>query len=155
MSRANTLKYSLLSQYLEPKTLDEPKNTNSKFKKSMDIEIANFDEKFVQILRAFDRSFLKNGVEISIYGGIFETDLLALAISKLANVKSPKPGPISTTFSMSLGIAWMILSSVALSCKKFCPKCFFAFIIAAILAKDYLYYDYKFSLIIYKMDYNH
>ena len=90
MSRANTLKYFLLSQYLEPTTLDEPKNTNSKFKKSMDIEIANFDEKFVQILRAFDKSLLKNGVEISIYGGIFETDLLALAISKLAKVKFEK-----------------------------------------------------------------
>ena len=90
MSRANTLKYFLLSQYLEPKTLDEPKKTNSKFKKSMDLEIANFDEKFMQILRAFDRSLLKNGVEISIYGGVFETDLLALAISKLANVKFEK-----------------------------------------------------------------
>ena len=90
MSRANTLKYFLLSQYLEPKTLDEPKKTNSKFKKSMDIEIANFDEKFMQILRAFDRSLLKNGLEISIYGGIFETDLLALAISKLAKVKFEK-----------------------------------------------------------------
>mgnify|MGYP003081473523 FL=1 len=90
MSRANTLKYFLLSQYLEPKTLDEPKKTNSKFKKSMDLEIANFDEKFMQILRAFDRSLLKNGVEISIYGGIFETDLLALAISKLAKVKFEK-----------------------------------------------------------------
>jgi DNA helicase related protein len=90
LSRANTLKYFLLSQYLEPKTLDEPKKTNSKFKKSMDLEIANFDEKFMQILRAFDRSLLKNGVEISIYGGIFETDLLALAISKLANVKFEK-----------------------------------------------------------------
>ena len=87
MSRANTLKYFLLSQYLEPKTLDEPKKTNSKFKKSMDLEIANFDEKFMQILRAFDSSLLKNGIEISIYGGIFETDLLALAISKLAKVK--------------------------------------------------------------------
>ena len=56
----------------------------------MDLEIANFDEKFMQILRAFDRSLLKNGVEISIYGGIFETDLLALAISKLAKVKFEK-----------------------------------------------------------------
>lgn len=90
MSKANTLKYFLLSQYLEPKTLDEPKKTNSKFKKSMDLEIANFDEKFMQILRAFDKSLLKNGVEISIYGGIFETDLLALAISKLAKVKFEK-----------------------------------------------------------------
>ena len=44
----------------------------------------------MQILRAFDRSLLKNGVEISIYGGIFETDLLALAISKLAKVKFEK-----------------------------------------------------------------
>jgi len=90
LSKANTLKYFLLSQYLEPKTLDEPRKTNSKFKKSMDIDFANFDEKFLQILRAFDRPLLKNGVEISIYGGIFETDLLALFISKLANVKFEK-----------------------------------------------------------------
>ena len=90
MSKANTLKYFLLSQYLEPKTLDEPKKTNSKFKKSMDLDVANFDDKFLQILRVFDRSLLKNGVEISIYGGIFETDLLALFISKLANVKFEK-----------------------------------------------------------------
>ncbi|MGP1360016.1 DEAD/DEAH box helicase [Campylobacter sp.] len=90
MSKANTLKYFLLSQYLEPKTLDESKKTNSKFKKSMDLEITNFDEKFLQILRAFDRPLLKNGVEISIYGGIFETELLALTISKLAKVKFQK-----------------------------------------------------------------
>ena len=90
MSKANTLKYFLLSQYLEPKTLDEPKKTNTKFKKSIDLEIANFDEKFLQILRAFDSSLLKNGIEISIYGGIFETDLLAIYISKLANVKFEK-----------------------------------------------------------------
>jgi len=90
LSKANTLKYFLLSQYLEPKTLDEPKKTNSKFKKSMDLDITNFDEKFLQILRAFDRPLLKNGVEISIYGGIFETDMLAIFISKLANVKFEK-----------------------------------------------------------------
>lgn len=90
MSKANTLKYFLLSQYLEPKTLDEPKKTNTKFKKSIDLEIVNFDEKFLQILRAFDRPLLKNGIEISIYGGIFETDLLAIYISKLANIKFEK-----------------------------------------------------------------
>ena len=90
MSKANTLKYFLLSQYLEPKTLDEPKKTNTKFKKSIDLDIANFDEKFMQILRAFDSSLLKNGIEISIYGGIFETDLLAIYISKLANSKFEK-----------------------------------------------------------------
>ena len=90
MRKANTLKYFLLSQYLEPKTLDEPKKTNSKFKKSMDLGFTNFDEKFLQILRAFDKSLFKNGIEISIYGGIFETDLLALFISKLANVKFEK-----------------------------------------------------------------
>ena len=90
MSKANTLKYFLLSQYLEPKTLDEPKRTNTKFKKSIDLDITNFYEKFLQILRAFDSSLLKNGIEISIYGGIFETDLLAIYISKLANSKFEK-----------------------------------------------------------------
>ena len=88
MALKNTLNYLLLSEYLNPQTLQKPQKEQSKYKKIYETSIEKFTDDFWHYLKQVKSvSDLANSAKkcilsIEIYGGIFELDEISEEIIK-------------------------------------------------------------------------
>ena len=88
MALKNTLNYLLLSEYLNPQTLQKPQKEQSKYKKIYETSLEKFTDDFWHYLKQMKSvSDLANSAKkcilsIEIYGGIFELDEISEEIIK-------------------------------------------------------------------------
>ena len=88
MALKDTLNYLLLSEYLNPQTLQKPQKEQSKYKKIYETTLDKFTDDFWHYLKQMKSiSDLANNAKkhtfgIEIYGGIFELDEIGDEIIK-------------------------------------------------------------------------
>ena len=88
MALKNTLNYLLLSEYLNPQTLQKPQKEQSKYKKIYETSLKEFTYDFWHYLKQMKSiQYLANGskkrtLSIEIYGGIFELNEISDEIIK-------------------------------------------------------------------------
>lgn len=88
MALQNTLHYLLLSEYLNPQTLQKPQKEQSKYKKIYETNLKNFTDDFWCYLKQMKsvsdlaKSGNKRKLSVEIYGGIFDLDEITNLIIK-------------------------------------------------------------------------